>query len=285
MKKILDRILAFIIGIPLIACVVVLMPWKNHLALDILVILASSGGALEFNRILKKKGLSLSAPEAAALGALGPAAMTVSISFHVDAQLVPALVIMGASWLLVSRVLSAASRLEHYTGRIAAGFSVMIYPGFFMIWLVRMTIFPGAGMVILIFLLTVLINDSLAWAAGMLFGRGNQEIVPASPNKSVAGFIGGLAASTGAGIAGTLLAPGAFVPEYLSALPSGAILGFLSGLAACLGDLCESCLKRSSGIKDSGFIMPGRGGILDSIDSIALAAPVFYAVYRLLFIP
>ncbi|MDR1617594.1 MAG: phosphatidate cytidylyltransferase [Treponema sp.] len=284
MKKILERILLFVISIPLIVCVVVLMPWKNYLVLNILVILVTSGGALEFNHILKKKGLPLSVPEAALLGALGPAAMTVSVSFRVDAQLVPALAIAGAAWLLVSRVFSAASRLEHYTGRIAAGFSVMIYPGFFMIWLVRMTIFPVAGTVILVFLLTVLINDSLAWAAGMLFGRGNQGIVPASPGKSIAGFIGGLAASTGAGIAGALLAPGAFVPDYLPALSSGAILGFLSGLAACLGDLCESCLKRSSGIKDSGFIMPGRGGILDSIDSIALAAPVFYAVYRILFI-
>jgi phosphatidate cytidylyltransferase len=285
MNKILQRILVFVIGIPLIVCIVVLMPWKNHLALNILVILLSSGGALEFNHILKKKNLSLSAPEAAVLGALGPAAMAVSVSFHIDANLVPALVISGAAWLLVSRVLSPAERLEHYSGRIVAGFSVMIYPGFFMIWLIRMTVFPKAGMVILVFLLTVLINDSLAWAAGMLFGRGNQGIVPASPNKSIAGFIGGIAASTGAGIAGALFMPGVFVPDYLPALPSGAVLGFLSGLAACLGDLCESSLKRSSGFKDSGFIMPGRGGILDSIDSIALAAPVFHAVYRFLFIP
>jgi phosphatidate cytidylyltransferase len=284
MNKILERILVFAIGIPLIVCIVVLMPWKNHLALNILVILVSSGGALEFNHILRKKNLSLSVPEAAILGALGPAAMAVSVSFRIDAHLVPALVISGAAWLLVSRVLSSAERLEHYNGRIAAGFSVMIYPGFFMIWLIRMTIFPEAEMVILVFLLTVLINDSLAWAAGMLFGRGNQGIVPASPNKSIAGFIGGLAASTGAGIAGALCIPGAFVPDYLPALPSGAVLGFLSGLAACLGDLCESCLKRSSGFKDSGFVMPGRGGILDSIDSIALAAPVFYVVYRILFI-
>jgi phosphatidate cytidylyltransferase len=284
MNTILQRILVFTLGLPLVVCIVIFMPWKNHLAMNILVILVSGGGAMEFNQILRKKNLLLSAPEAMILGALGPVAMTASINFRIDAHLVPALVITGAAWLLVSRVLAPADRLERYTGRIAAGFSVMIYPGFFMIWLVRMTIFPRAGMVILIFLLTVLINDALAWAVGMLFGQGNQGIVPASPNKSIAGFVGGLAASTGAGIAGVLFMPGAFVPDYLPALPSGAILGFLAGLAACLGDLCESCLKRSSCIKDSGFIMPGRGGILDSIDSIALAAPVFYAVYRILFI-
>jgi phosphatidate cytidylyltransferase len=61
------------------------------------------------------------------------------------------------------------------------------------------------------------------------------------------------------------------------------MLGLLSGAAATLGDLAESVMKRSSDIKDSGSIVPGRGGALDSIDSIALAAPVFYGLYRLLF--
>jgi phosphatidate cytidylyltransferase len=130
-----------------------------------------------------------------------------------------------------------------------------------------------------------MINDSAAWAAGMLFGSGNRGIIPASPNKSVAGFIGGTAAAVLAGLGGVLLFPAVFAPKLLPPLPSGLILGLFLGAAASLGDLMESALKRSSGIKDSGSIIPGRGGVLDSIDSIALAAPVFYAVYRILFGP
>ena len=65
---------------------------------------------------------------------------------------------------------------------------------------------------------------------------------------------------------------------------AGLILGFTTGLAVILGDLGESVLKRSAGLKDSGVLIPGRGGILDSIDSVALAAPVFYIGYKLLFI-
>jgi phosphatidate cytidylyltransferase len=86
-------------------------------------------------------------------------------------------------------------------------------------------------------------------------------------------------------MAGVLFFPAAFAPRLLPPLPSGLILGFLLGAAASLGDLVESALKRSSGVKDSGSIIPGRGGVLDSIDSIAFAAPVFYAVYRILFGP
>jgi phosphatidate cytidylyltransferase len=117
----------------------------------------------------------------------------------------------------------------------------------------------------------------------MLFGRGNQGVIPASPNKSAAGFIGGFAAALIVGIGGVLLVPGTFIPLRLPPALSGAILGLVSALAANLGDLGESAMKRSSHIKDSGSIIPGRGGVLDTIDSIALAAPVYYGVYIALF--
>jgi phosphatidate cytidylyltransferase len=138
-------------------------------------------------------------------------------------------------------------------------------------------------MVILVFLLMVFANDSLAWAAGMLFGKGNRGIIAASPNKSIAGFIGGLIAAVLAGIGGAYFLPGAFVSRYLHPVFAGGLLGFLTGAAGSLGDLAESALKRSSGIKDSGALIPGRGGVLDSIDSVALAAPVFYVAYRVFF--
>jgi phosphatidate cytidylyltransferase len=270
-------------GIPLIICIILFLPWYKHLALNMLVVIFSGLGAVEFSHILKQKNLVLHPAEAMILGSLCPLAMTASVSFGLEGALVPAALVAGVSWLLLSRVFGGEGVLKDYTNRAAAGISVMVYPGFFLIWIIRMADLPRGAPLILTFLLTVMFNDSIAWAAGVLFGKGNRGIIPASPNKSIAGFAGGAGAAVIAGTGCVLLFPAAFTPKLLSALPSGIVLGFLSGIAAALGDLGESALKRSSAIKDSGSLIPGRGGVLDSIDSIALAAPVFYAVYRLLF--
>ncbi|GHT52734.1 phosphatidate cytidylyltransferase [Spirochaetia bacterium] len=282
MKKIVQRLLLFFIGIPLMA-LIVLLPYFKHLAINLFVIVFSSLGAVEFANILKKKGLVLSTAEAAVMGLIAPAAMTVVVSFDLSGQMMSAAFIIGASWLLVFRIFASEEKLRDYTIRTVAGFSVMMYPGLFLVWIIRMTLLPRASMVILIFLLMVFANDSLAWLAGMLFGKSNRGIIAVSPNKSIAGFIGGLIAAVLAGIGGALFIPDAFVSLGLHPALAGAVLGFLTGAAGSLGDLAESALKRSSGIKDSGSIIPGRGGVLDSIDSVALAAPVFYVAYHILF--
>jgi phosphatidate cytidylyltransferase len=62
------------------------------------------------------------------------------------------------------------------------------------------------------------------------------------------------------------------------------ITGFCTAIAAVAGDLAESALKRSANVKDSGTIMPGRGGLLDSIDSILFAAPIYYILIIFFFV-
>jgi phosphatidate cytidylyltransferase len=281
-KKLISRLAIFFIGLPLIAVLVLFLPQYNHLAINIIAVIFSSLGAVEFAGILKKRNLALPAVEAAILGAAAPAAMTAAVSFGAPTLVVPAVLAAGASWILVSRVFSPEKSLENCMNRTAAGFAVLIYPGLFMEWIIRLGLLPRAEIIILTFLLSVFANDSLAWTAGMLFGKGNRGIIPASPNKSIAGFAGGLAASALVGFGGAVLFPEAFHPRF-PALPSGLIVGLVVGIAGSLGDLGESAIKRSAGIKDSGFLIPGRGGVLDSIDSLALAAPVFYLACRILF--
>ncbi|MBC8200274.1 MAG: phosphatidate cytidylyltransferase [Desulfobacterales bacterium] len=122
-----------------------------------------------------------------------------------------------------------------------------------------------------IFFLLVLVfaGDTGAFYVGRLFGR--HKLCPAvSPGKTIEGAIGGLTATLGAGLI--------FMNYFLKSLPLWpGILFFLSiGVVGQVGDLFESELKRYSGVKDSGSILPGHGGILDRIDALLFAAPVAY---------
>jgi phosphatidate cytidylyltransferase len=283
MKKIIQRLIVFFVGLPALLSLIIFFPQYNHLLLNLVCIAFTVLGAVEFRSILAHKNLVISVPEAVILGAISPAAWTVVVSFGVAGNIVPGAFILGACWLLISRIFAAGEKLEPYIGRTTAGFAVMIYPGLFMAWIVQMAVFPKAGLVILVFFLVAFLNDGAAWLAGILFGEGNRGVVPVSPKKSAAGFAGGLAASIGTGLLAVKFFPAAFTSTVIASYPAGALLGLGAGAAAILGDLAESALKRSAGVKDSGTLILGRGGALDSIDSLALAAPVYYIIYQVLF--
>lgn len=123
---------------------------------------------------------------------------------------------------------------------------------------------------IFLVLLLVMASDTAAYFTGVSFGR--RKLYPAiSPNKSIEGAIGGLAGA----LAGAFLARVWFFPalEVADCL----FLGLGLGVLAQLGDLFESMLKRSFGVKDSGTLIPGHGGILDRLDSLLFAfAPAYY---------
>jgi len=281
MKKIIARFLIFLLGIPLIAALVFLFPQYDHLVLNIFVVVFSVLGALELQAMLKKKQLLISRIEAAILGGLVPALVTLRMSCNLPLWIVPVFFAGAMIWLLVSSIFMTGAQ-EHFINRAAAGFAALLYPGSLLAWICAMGKWDGK--LILIFLLVPIMSDSTAWAAGMLFGRNNRGIINVSPNKSIAGFIGGLFASVVICMAAAYIFPQFFTPRFgLAALLSGAGLGLISGIAAALGDLCESAIKRSAEYKDSGSLMPGRGGVLDSVDSVALAAPVFYIAWTLLF--
>jgi phosphatidate cytidylyltransferase len=283
MKKLIQRLLLFIVTVPLVAAVVVFLPYRNYLAVNLLVVILSALGADEFAVMLNKKAGAVSRREACILGALGPAAMTLTVSFGLSLYVFPGVIMAAFAWLLLSRVFAPPDAFKNSLAHITSGFAVVIYPGFFMLWIILMAQFLHADMVILGFVFIVAASDSAAWAVGMLFGGNNRGIIPASPNKSVAGFIGGFAGSVLVGLGASQFFPAAFTSRLLPSPWAGIVLGFVSAAAASLGDLAESVMKRSSEIKDSGGLIPGRGGVLDSIDSIAMAAPVYYGLYRFLF--
>jgi phosphatidate cytidylyltransferase len=129
----------------------------------------------------------------------------------------------------------------------------------------------GAEGVAWIYLLLFIIfsGDTGAYYIGSNFGR-HQLSPTVSPNKTIEGAVGGLAMNVGVG--------SLIKYFFLPSLPWGlSVLLFLSvGVAGQLGDLFESVLKRTGDIKDSSALLPGHGGILDRIDAVLFAAPVFY---------
>ena len=120
-------------------------------------------------------------------------------------------------------------------------------------------------------------SDMGAYLTGMAIGR--HPLIPhISPKKTWEGFFGALAFSLLASVGLYKLMPG-----HLSVLTSthAVILGLLLGFAAVIGDLAESIIKRSTGVKDSGVLLPGIGGALDLIDSLLFTAPLLFFYLRL----
>lgn len=118
-------------------------------------------------------------------------------------------------------------------------------------------------------LLTVVFaGDIGAYLFGVTMGK--TKIAPLlSPNKSLQGAIGGLIFSTIAAMIFSLALPNTPFLVF-------PICGFFGGLLGQIGDFFESTLKRVSGVKDSGSIMPGHGGVLDRLDGVLLSAPLFF---------
>ncbi len=113
----------------------------------------------------------------------------------------------------------------------------------------------------------------------LLIGRkiGKNKLAPSlSPGKTKEGAIGGILVSC---VLGVILAKVLFPPEFFP-MWKALIMSFILAIFSIIGDLIESVFKRKSGVKDSGNIIPGIGGIFDLLDSLILAAPVGYLLFR-----
>ena len=126
---------------------------------------------------------------------------------------------------------------------------------------------PGAGLLLLLVILTEL-NDVFQFLWGRTFGR--IKVVPkVSPGKTLAGLLGGI---------GTTVLLAWWMGPRLTFLdgPRSLLCGLIIGIGGFAGDVSISALKRDLGVKDSGSILPGHGGILDRVDSLTYTAPLFF---------
>ena len=131
---------------------------------------------------------------------------------------------------------------------------------------------PGAAWIVFALFVNVA-NDTLAYFAGRTWGR--HRLAPTiSPGKTWEGAVGGLLGAVGAGA----------LQVYLLGLPisiwHGLLISGVGGIAGQVGDLAESLIKRQVGVKDSGHLIPGHGGLLDRADSLLFAVPAIYYLVR-----
>jgi phosphatidate cytidylyltransferase len=162
--------------------------------------------------------------------------------------------------------------LPDTVGRLGLLLLGVLYVGFFIPHVALLRQQPDGWRWVLFTVYSAMGSDSGAYFAGRAYGR--RKLMPAvSPSKTVEGAVGGL---VGAAIIGAIC-----WLVFFRQLPLGETLGVAVaiGLLAELGDLCESALKRAFGAKDSGWIIPGHGGILDRLDSLLFPFVFSYYYY------
>lgn len=186
-----------------------------------------------------------------------------------QASVIQGTLLLAVTAVPVFRVFSprAVSPAVSEIGMTLAG---LFYVAFLFGYIILIRGEPAGSRWILFLFLVVWGGDVGAYFIGKTFGK-HKLHERVSPKKTWEGAMGGLAVSVAAALLGwsLLLGPGYSFLQIL-------LLGIVLGVVGQTGDLIESLLKRSAGVKDSGTLFPGHGGVLDRFDSILLSAPVLY---------
>ncbi len=277
-KSFSSRLLLVVVAFPVLGVLIFLAPGLHLLPYTIAVVAASVVGALETRGLFRARGITTTPYLAPFLAGTLPLSVWLEVTGMIPSGWARAWLVACIGVILVRATLQKdARRIEEFLSFTSSSVFILLYPSYFLSWVVRFTALPQPSLSILLFLGLVFGNDMAAYFAGSLWGGSTQLNLAISPQKSVVGFIAGL---MGTGIIYTIFRLA--VPSLLPASLGGAtVFCLVVGVSVILGDLVESGLKRSARVKDSGIIIPGRGGLLDSIDSMLLSAPLFYGLMRL----
>ena len=276
MTETTQRIAVAAVGIPLAVAVVFLGGWVLAALLALIAVL----GTLEFYRMAEHREARpleyagcASAVAFVAVAAADPAAGPAGFGAVLTiATLVIATVaiwrlgVAGQPLLSISTTLTGAV----YAGALLAfGLFLRHLPGHQGAW-------HGTALVFAPVLLTWT-SDTFAYFVGRKWGR-NKLIPKVSPGKTVQGAVGAVVGSVVVGAAYALVLQS--FETYRPSVLEAAFFGLLISVVAQIGDLAESLLKRDTGVKDSGTLLPGHGGALDRFDSLLFTLPLAYFFFR-----
>ncbi|HKL59446.1 MAG TPA: phosphatidate cytidylyltransferase [Sphaerochaeta sp.] len=278
MSSLTKRILTTVIAVPALFSIIFFLPYYGFLVLALVAMLTTALATMELKELyFKAEGARINFPSWTA--ALLPFSQWLEIAFFPQLPLLElTLVVMALA--IYTTELSSGPKDEYKKtfSRIGGASLLLIYPGLLITFIMRLTALSNASAFLLLFFLLVFGNDVFAFLFGMSLGKNNKGIIKVSPNKSIAGFVGGTLSTVALALAFCMFYPG--VKEMVS-IPQALLLGFLTSVSANIGDLIESAFKRAAKEKDSGNLIPGRGGLLDSIDSMLASAPVYWLLLTL----
>jgi phosphatidate cytidylyltransferase len=263
----LTRVVSGVVLIAIAIAVVWFAPLLVFFAVaEVLLVLAF----VEYARLATACGLPIPAV------ASGAATMLVSIGvtsiYVVDTAAALDAILMSAFVVLAAMTLTSWRGDRDALGRASAAVFPMLYLGLPIGAMAALRALRGREALFLL-LLTVIVSDTAQYYSGRAFGK--RLLAPAiSPKKTIEGAVGGFVCG-----ALLLIVVGAW---WLPGIPIAlrALLGIALVALGIAGDLFESMLKRSAGVKDSSTLIPGHGGILDRIDALLFAAPVYYIVLK-----
>jgi phosphatidate cytidylyltransferase len=265
-KNLLIRIVSAAVGLPVVGAVVF---WRDWRGLAGLCFLAALLGLVEYGRIALR---DRPPAERAGLVLIG---LGLYVGLVLDRE--HAFAWAAAAFLATSlMVLSRVSEISGAANRLAASVFGVFYVGGLLSALPLLHRCPsaGSGWVALAIAVTFA-NDTGAYFAGRAFGR--HKLAPAiSPGKTVEGAVGGAVAA----LIVTLAAWAYFLPTLR--LRDSLVIGVFASVVGPAGDLVESLLKRTAGVKDSGRSIPGHGGVLDRIDALLFVSAYVYLYATLL---
>jgi phosphatidate cytidylyltransferase len=271
MKSFVQRTLTTVIGVPVIFVLIYCLPQCNHLAFAILVYAASLLGSYELKTMLDKSEATHTS-----LPFWAPSLLIVAAWVETYYEHLPltdfSLLILALVSFSTEIINKGRDDFRFSLSHTSASALLLLYPSFFFTFLIKVSDLQDSIYLLLLFFLLVFGNDTFAYLFGVAFGKNNRGVLKVSPNKSIAGFVGGTLSTV---VLSMLYCH--FIKIGINIWQS-LLLGLAISFSANVGDLIESSFKRAAGMKDSGTIVPGRGGILDSIDSLVASAPFFWVL-------
>lgn len=226
-----------------------------------------AAGAWEWSGLCRWRGIAR-VGYVLALVVVGAALVAATLSDPRTAYAVYLLATLWWIYALIDLLRDGAGIFRSTPGRVVSGALIIVPVWVAMTWLHATD--PRRPLLALFVVMLVGIADTGAYAAGHAFGR--VKLAPTiSPGKTVEGVIGGaIAVLLAAYFCGTMI-----WQLQDARLGLWIALALVTGLISVVGDLTESKMKRIAGVKDSGGLLPGHGGVLDRIDALTAAAPVY----------